>query len=152
MSQKEANSDLTRCGELLLEALFDRAPGEPMVRTFERAGVSRAQGNRLLRDPQFVAAVEERTKRECAGHHPAIMGAFWTRCEAGDPQALRLYFQRRGELRERIEHSGPDGNPIRSEVQARIESATYPIRDLPAEVKRELLAELQGDPGIIGFD
>jgi hypothetical protein len=80
------------------------------------------------------------------------MSAFWTRCEAGDPQTLRLYFQRRGELRERIEHSGPDGNPIRSEVQARIENATYPIRDLPPEVKRELLAVLQGDPGIPGFD
>lgn len=117
-SQKGTLKPLSQKQLDLLEAASGIGFGRNVVKICEEADVSRTCFYKWMReDDQFIAAYEALPMKMVNKHLPGIISAQLFAANAGDTKAARLMLDYAGLLKQRLEHSGPGGNPIKHEHQ-----------------------------------
>lgn len=124
-----------------LECLISRRKGESMDSVAQRAGVTRKTIYLYLQLPHFDAAYRKRIKAELSSYRSKMASAL---VEAGSKvgmpgqtAAQKLYWQLIGDLKESIEVSGPDGQPIS------VQTSPALLSRLSVDLKRRIVEELE---------
>lgn len=99
----------------LLNALRKPALKRSITSLCKSADVSRESFYKWrAEDPGFRAAWARAWEELLETHWPAITGAIVKQALAGEAAQQRLAAEMRGVLKQRVEHSGPNGGPIRT--------------------------------------
>ncbi len=98
----------------MLEAAMKVGIGRSITMMCKEADVSRPTFYDWMKnDPNFVAEWEALPMKMVNKHLPGIISAQLFVARTGDTKAARLMLDYAGQLKQRHEHSGPGGAPIR---------------------------------------
>lgn len=124
--------------ELVLDLLVNKTKGETMQHIAEKAGVARMTIWRWLQNPLFKAEYVSRVESELGSHRALVAQALVAgalRPGIGQAAMQKLYWQKLGEVTDKVELTGKDGGPI--------EVATVSLQSLSPSAKREIITILE---------
>ena len=116
-SDYDPETNLTHRESKAIECLLTREPEETLAQVAERAGVKVRVLYRYMRDADFKKAYKERVELEMGGHRSRVANALVkgaVKDGPGQAAMQKIYWQRLGELNEKVELTGANGGPVES--------------------------------------
>lgn len=100
----------------VLEAATEAGIRRSITAVCNEAGVSRDAFYKWLRDENFQRAWDDVWHGAIRRHLPGVVAATIERAQSGDVAAARLIAELAGVFKQKHEHSGTDGAPLRIET------------------------------------
>ncbi len=120
LTQKDTEWRPTPKQAKVLLAAMEIGTDRTITKVCEEAGVARKTWYRwMAKDPKFEEAWNNQWETMLDRHMNAIAAAQINKARTGDTAAARLTAELAGKLKNRVEHSGPDGAAITFTVDAK---------------------------------
>jgi len=136
-SDYDPETNLTHRESKAIECLLTREPEETLAEVAERAGVKVRVLYRYMRDADFKKAYKERVELEMGGHRSRVANALVkgaVKDGPGQAAMQKIYWQRLGELNEKVEPTGANGGPVESRSQVKVDLSELTVEEKVAMV------------------
>lgn len=120
-----------------IDCLMTRTETETLADVAARAGVTVRTLHRYLRDNDFKRELRAQVEMEMGGHRARVASALVRgSVKPGPGQAAmqKIYWQRLGELNEKVELTGANGGPMESRAKVQVDLSELSMEEKVAMV------------------
>lgn len=137
MSDTDSFHGLKLREQKALECLMTRTEDETLADVAARAGVTVRTLHRYLKDEDFKREYRSQVEMEMGGQRARVASALVRgalKTGTGQAAMQKIYWQRLGELNEKVELTGANGGPVESRSQVKVDLSELTVEEKVAMV------------------